>query len=141
MTRALFSVILLSFIGAAQQYSIATLAGGVPPATPVAASTASIGDPPRVALDSAGNFYFASLYSVFKVDRAGALTRIAGTGRRGITGDGGPAITAQVATPVGIKLDAAGNLYFTERESHIIRRIGPDGIITRFAGTGVRGYF
>ena len=41
------------------------------PATPVAALKASIGDPTRLAGDAAGNVYFASLHSVFKVDTAG----------------------------------------------------------------------
>jgi hypothetical protein len=50
----------------------------------------AIGDPPRVAVDSAGNAYFGSLHSIFRVDRSGTLTRIAGTGRAGNSGDGGP---------------------------------------------------
>ena len=64
-----------------QQYSISTLAGGVPPITPGAAAVASIGDPPRVAVDTVGNLYFGSVHSVFKVDNSGTFTRIAGSGR------------------------------------------------------------
>jgi hypothetical protein len=56
-----------------QQYIISTVAGGVAPPTPVAAATASVGDPARVAVDAAGNVYFSSLHSVFKVDGAGTL--------------------------------------------------------------------
>jgi len=65
----------------AQQYVISTIAGGAPPPTPAAAAAASIGDPTRLATDAAGNVYFGSLHSVFKVDAGGALTRVAGTAR------------------------------------------------------------
>src|SRR5262245_15560394 len=113
MNRALLLFLSASFIQA-QQYTITTLAGGVPPSTPAVATSSSIGDPPRVAVDPAGNIYFASVYSIFKVDRGGTLTRIAGTGRRGLSGDGGLALNAQLSSPVGIAVDAAGNIYFTE---------------------------
>ncbi|HMC62339.1 MAG TPA: hypothetical protein VKJ01_24300, partial [Candidatus Solibacter sp.] len=78
--RARFLLGYLLFSGAvwSQQYVISTIAGGVPPPTPVAARQASIGDPARVAVDAAGNVYFSSLHSVFKVDGGGTLTRIAG---------------------------------------------------------------
>ena len=62
-----------------QQYTISTIAGGAPPATPATAVSASIGGPGSVATDHAGNVYFASLNCVFKVDSNGTLTRIAGT--------------------------------------------------------------
>ena len=68
---------------------MSTLAGGVPPVTPADPASVSIGDPPRVAVDAAGNTYFGSLHSIFKVDTSGSLVRIAGTGRAGISGDGG----------------------------------------------------
>src|SRR5581483_8134403 len=63
-----WAVLLIAGQAGAQQYSITTVAGGVPPVTPQPALEASIGDPARVATDSAGNVYFASLHSVFKVD-------------------------------------------------------------------------
>src|ERR1017187_3890253 len=81
----------------AQQYVISTVAGGAPPPTPAMATGASVGDPTRLATDSAGNVYFGSLHSVFKVDAGGTLTRIAGNGRAGNSGDGGPATAAQLS--------------------------------------------
>jgi uncharacterized protein (TIGR03437 family) len=86
-----------------------------------------------VAVDSAGNTYFGSLHSIFKVDRAGTLTRIAGNGRNGISGDGGPAIAAQLSAPDGIAVDSAGVVYYAERQANLIRRIDTRGIITTFA--------
>src|SRR5437870_1752872 len=132
MTRALLFFLSAGLAAAQQPYTISTLAGGAPRLTPAAATSSSIGDPPRVAVDSAGNVYFASLYSIFKVDRAGLLTRIAGTGRRGLSGDGGPALNAQLLFPEGIAVDAAGNLYFTERDADVIRKIDPNGAISTF---------
>ena len=61
----------------AQQYVISTIAGGAPPNTPASAIQASLGDPTRLASDAAGNVYFSSLHSVFKVDTSGTLTRFA----------------------------------------------------------------
>src|ERR1700722_13197517 len=85
----------------AQQYVISTIAGGAPLPTPVSNVNASIGDPPRVAVDAAGNFYFGSMHSVFKVDVNGNLTLVAGNGRSGYTGDGGAATAAQLEYPDG----------------------------------------
>ena len=75
----------------AQHYVISTIAGGAPPVTPSAALNASVGDPTRMVADGAGNLYFGSLHSVFKVDASGTLTlRFAGNkGRAGNSGDGG----------------------------------------------------
>src|SRR6516165_8350019 len=103
MIRALFLSGFLSISNStrAQQYIITTLAGGAPPVTPGPAATTAIGDPPRVAVDSAGNAYFGSLHSIFRVDRSGTLTRIAGTARAGNSGDGGLATNAQLLYPDG----------------------------------------
>ncbi len=124
----------------AQPYLISTVAGGAPPRTPAPATSISVGDPARVATDASGNVYFGGLHTVFKVDTSGMITRIAGTGRAGIAGDGGPALAAQVNQPVGIAIDTAGNVYFAERDANLIRKISVDGTISRFAGTGKVGY-
>jgi trimeric autotransporter adhesin len=129
--RAL-SLLLLSTCANAQQYVISTIAGGSAPPTPVAATRASIGDPARVILDSAGNVYFSSLHSVFKVDAAGNLTRIAGNGRAGNSGDFGFATSAQLNNPMGMALDGAGNLYVADRDANVVRRIS-GGVISTVA--------
>ena len=140
MTRAIvvFSILLIPQVSRGQ-YVVSTVAGGVPPMTPLSASTASIGDPPRVAVDSAGNLYFGSIHSIFKVDRSVILTRVAGTGRYGYSGDGGAATSAQLAFPDGIAVDAAGNIFVADRDAGVIRKIAANGIISTFAGTGTIG--
>jgi uncharacterized protein (TIGR03437 family) len=140
MFRAPFVFVVVVAAASGQQYVMSTVAGGVPPVSPAAAPTVSIGDPPRVATDTAGNFYFGSLHSIFKVDNSRMMTRVAGTARAGLTGDGGPAISAQLMTPNGMVVDAAGNIYVTEPAANIIRKISVSGTISTFAGTGVAGY-
>ena len=134
------SLFFVLFAGAFAQNAVSTIAGGNPPVTPVPAATASVGDPPRVAVDSSGNVYFASLHSVFRVDAGGTLVRIAGNGRAGYTGDGAQAMSAQLITPTGIAVDASGNVFVADRDAAVIRKISPNGNIATIAGTGAAGY-
>jgi len=130
------SLLLLVSAVQAQQYNVSTVAGGVPPATPVAALQASIESPGPVVADGTGNIYFGSANCVFKVDAKGVLTRVAGIGRPGYFGDNGPAVVAQLSSPSGLALDASGNLYIADRNNARVRKIAPSGIITTVAGTG-----
>jgi uncharacterized protein (TIGR03437 family) len=124
----------------AQQYVISTFAGGAAAPTPISAVNASIGDPPRVAVDGAGNFYFGGLHSVFKVDPSGNLTRVAGNGQSGYSGDGGIATAAQLEYPDGIAIDSAGNIYVADETANVVRVIAPTGTISTYAGQGTAGY-
>jgi uncharacterized protein (TIGR03437 family) len=123
-------------IALAQQYTISTIAGGAPPATPVAGASISIGQPRRVAADAAGNVYFSSANSVFKLSGSGVLTLAAGNSRAGFSGDNGPAVNAQLNAPQGLAVDSAGNLYIADSGNHRIRMVSPAGIISTFAGNG-----
>jgi hypothetical protein len=89
----------------AQQYVISTYAGGVPPTTPATGINLSIGFPEAIAVDSAGNAYFIALNCVFKLDQNGIVTRIAGNSLTGYSGDGGPAINAQLQLLRSTNLD------------------------------------
>jgi sugar lactone lactonase YvrE len=120
----------------AQQYTLTTAAGGAPPPTPVAAANTSIGQPSRVTLDGRGNTYFSSGNAVFKIDSGGNLTVVAGNSRAGFSGDGGPALQAQLNTPQGLALDSAGNLYICDSKNNRVRIVNPAGTIFTFAGTG-----
>ncbi|MCX6594263.1 MAG: hypothetical protein NTZ56_22340 [Acidobacteria bacterium] len=133
----------------AQEYTISTIAGGGPPATPVAGTAASIGQPYGVATDRAGNVFFSSLNCVFKLDADGVMTRVAGTSRPGFSGDGGPATSAQLfgldpsaqnPNLSGLAVDAAGNLFIADSGNHRIRRVTPAGIVTTVAGNGTQGF-
>ncbi|HJT88176.1 MAG TPA: NHL repeat-containing protein, partial [Bryobacteraceae bacterium] len=124
----------------AQQYTISTIAGGAPPATPVPATSAAIGPPQRVAVDAGGNVYFSSSNSVFKIDAKGLLTRIAGNSRAGFSGDGGPAVQAQLNSPEGVAIDGSGDVFIADTGNNRVREVTPDGNINTVAGTGVPGW-
>jgi hypothetical protein len=96
-----------------------------------------------LAIDAAGNIYTADTAgNVVRVIRpSGQVERIAGSGNEGFSGDGGPALLADLDQPSGVALDAAGNLYIADGYNHRIRRVSAaDGTITTFAGTGLTNY-
>ena len=125
-----------SSLALAQQYTITTAAGGAPPPTPVAATSTSIGQPSRVTVDAKGNTYFSSGNTVFKMDGSGNLTVVAGNSRAGYSGDGGPALQAQLNLPQGIAFDKNGNLYIADSKNNRVRIVSSAGVISTFAGTG-----
>ena len=125
-----------SSLALAQQYTLTTAAGGAPPPTPATATSTSIGQPARTTVDSKGNIYFSSGNAVFKLDSSGNLTLFAGNSRAGFSGDGGPAIKAQLNGPQGLAFDATGNLFIADSVNNRVRVVSPSGTIATFAGTG-----
>jgi uncharacterized protein (TIGR03437 family) len=103
------------------------------------ATAAAVPSPVGIAADSAGNLYIGTSARLCRIS-GGRLRTIAGTGEPGYTGDGGPAVSARIHTPVGIAIDSAGTVVFSDSVSHVVRRIGGDGTITTVAGTGAPGY-
>jgi sugar lactone lactonase YvrE len=69
-----------------------------------------------------------------RVDSAGVITTVAGTGVPGFSGDVGPAVAAQLDHPTGIQLDAAGNLFIADFTNNVVRRVDTSGVITTVAG-------
>jgi len=96
--------------------------------------------PTGVAVDGSGNVYVADTgnFRIRKITPDGTVTTLAGTGTAGFSGDGGLAIFAQLAGPLGIKLDSSGNVYVADGTA--VRVISPAGIIGTVAGTGMPGY-
>jgi trimeric autotransporter adhesin len=127
-------------IASPQTYEISTVAGGSPPPLSVAALNASLDDIKGVTADSGGNVYFASYHCVFKLDASGLLTRVAGNGRPGYSGDGGASASAQLNQPSGIALDRSGNLYIADWYNSRVRKVSPNGTISTFAGNGSWGF-
>lgn len=90
----------------------------------------------RLAYDKAGNLLVADTlnHRIRKIDRAGIVTTIAGTGVIGAEGDGGPATAAQLNHPVDLAVAGDGSIFFSDVHNHCIRRIAPDGTIHRAVG-------
>ena len=78
-------------------------------------------------------------YRIRRVNPSGTIETIAGTGTFGGGGDGGPAAMATLGPVYGLATDAAGNLYIADTFNDKVRKISPDGVISRFAGTGEEG--
>ena len=108
----------------------------------VLATEARLDGPSGVAVDAAGNVYVADFFNqrVRRIDTAGMITVVAGTGERGYAGDGGAGSGARLDRPAGVAVDGAGNVYVADYGNRRIRRIDPTGTITTVAGTGKGGH-
>lgn len=108
------------------------------------AASVALGWPWGIALDGSGSIYVAvhSGHRIRKVDTGtGTITTVAGDGRGGSAGDGGPATGAHLNYPTGIGVDRSGDLYIADTDNHRIRKVDRiSGIISTVAGTGGRGF-
>jgi uncharacterized protein (TIGR03437 family) len=105
---------------------------------PVAAAT--FNNPSAIVIDAAGNIYIADTFNfrIRKISTSGIITTVAGNGSSGFSGDGGPATSAQLTSPTGIAVDAAGNLYISDL--YRVRKVSTTGVISTIGGNGIQGY-
>lgn len=95
--------------------------------------------PSAIAYDAQGNLYLAETggNTIRRVDAAGVITTIAGTGTQGFSGDGGQAVAARLDSPEGLALDSNDHLYIADTHNHRIRRVDlTTGLIATVAGSG-----
>ncbi len=104
-----------------------------------AAGAALSNMPYAVAVDGSGNLLVADTYNhcIRVIDNAGVISTFAGRCQApGYSGDGGLATDATLDTPMGVAVDAAGNVYIADTENRRVRKVGLDRIITTVAGNG-----
>jgi hypothetical protein len=108
------------------------------------ATSATINYPVQIIFDKEGNYYFGlgdNGDCIRKVATDGTISKFAGTGVAGFSGDGGLATAAQFDNVQGILFDTSYNMYVVDRWNHRIRRIDAiTGIISTYAGKGTSGY-
>ena len=100
------------------------------------ATQAALHRPRSLATDQAGNLFVADEwdYRIRKIDRAGVITTVAGTGDCCYSGDGGAATDARIRYPQGLAADPRGNLYIADGWT-TVRKVDTSGIITTIAGS------
>lgn len=136
---AAFCVVAIS-VGSAGAASVSTILG-----TGTAGySDTEVNNPYGMTIGPDGALYFCDLGNqrVRRFDlKTKRVTTIAGNGKAGYAGDGGPAVEASLRAPHELVFDAKGDLYFAERDNHVVRKVDmKTGIISTAAGTGVAGY-
>ena len=106
------------------------------------ATSGTLNYPEGVAVDAAGNLYIADYLNrrIRKVDLSGIISTVAGSGRLRFAGDAAPATSASLNWPMGVAVDAAGNLYIADYYNYRIRKVSPSGIISTAAGNGAYGF-
>ena len=107
------------------------------------ADKAQLNNPFGVVKGPHGALYICDTFNhcIRKVTADGIITTVAGNGREGYSGDGGPARSARLNQPYEVRFDAAGNMLIVEMENHVIRRVDAKTLqISTVAGTGQRGY-
>jgi hypothetical protein len=105
------------------------------------ATSAELLGPSGVTVDASGDLYIAdSVNNRIRVVSNGVIKTIAGNGNYGFSGDGGPAVSAELATPYGVALDTGGKLYIADYLNNRIRIVSASGVITTYAGNGTEGY-
>lgn len=102
------------------------------------ATEAFLKNPDDIAVDNRGSLYIATDNRIRKVDATtGVIATVAGTGERGLEGDGGPATSAGLAEPKAVEVDNQGNILIVDSENHRIRKVeAATGIMTTLAGIG-----
>lgn len=139
----LVGLLCVTFSTTARADKLVLVAGtGTADPSGVAATQTKLDGPFGVDWDAAGNLFMVEIsgHRVMKVDKAGLLTKIGGTGEKGGSGDGGPAMAAQFNGMHSLAIGKGDEIYVADTWNARVRKIDPKtGIITAFAGTGKKG--
>ena len=106
------------------------------------AISARLNYPVGTVSDKQGNLFIADLnnHVVRKVSPSGVISTVAGVGTFGYSGDGGPATSAQLWSPISVAIDTSGDLYILDFMTSVVRKVNKQGIISTIVGNGTIGY-
>lgn len=106
-----------------------------------AATAAQLNKPCGIAVDASGNLYIADTNNLrIRKVAGGTIFTIAGTGDQGFSGDDAAATAATIDSPIGIAVDASGDVFFADRHNQRVREIATSGTITTVAGSGAPAF-
>ncbi|MBG99498.1 MAG: hypothetical protein CMN58_04015 [Solibacterales bacterium] len=105
---------------------------------------AQLGNPFGVVIGPDGSLYICEVdtHRVRRLDlHTNVISTVAGTGRKGYSGDGGSALEADLNEPYEVRFSQSGDMYFVEMQNHVVRKVdAATGIISTVVGTGEAGY-
>jgi sugar lactone lactonase YvrE len=106
------------------------------------ATSATLSSPGGLAVDAQGEIFIADTEDnvVREITTNGNIKLIAGNGTEGYSGNGGPAILAELDSPQAVAVDASGDVFIADTYNNVIREVTPNGQISTFAGNGTAGY-
>ena len=135
----------VNFVGRVEHTGAWTwLAGGAPTVTEQLAPNrrTALSSPTGLAIGNDGVIYVSNsgTSEILAIPATGNVTSIAGTGKRGASGDGGPAKSAAFYAPPSIRFSLDGSLHIVDTYNHRVRAIDHGGIVNPVAGTGSRGF-
>ena len=136
-------LIFLAFISCAFAAKLEIIAGGGTLAADAPATQCKLREPFAVEFTPDGRMIIAEMVSgnrVLSVDKTGKLTLLAGTGIKGFSGDGGPAVAAQFNGIHNAAIAKNGDIFLADSWNYRIRKLSPNGTVTTFAGTGKKGF-
>jgi sugar lactone lactonase YvrE len=141
----LLAVLLFAFAcSVAPASEIVTIAGTGRDASAGDGGPAAVGGPFGITVGPDGALYVCETtgHRIRRIDlAAGAISIAVGTGEKGNSGDGGPAISAKIDEPYEVRFDAAGDLFFVDMKSHVVRCVDRrTGVISTVAGSGGPGF-
>jgi sugar lactone lactonase YvrE len=145
--RSIFALLLALLTAAVSAQTIDTIAGTGKPddnGDRGPGRFVNIGDPFGVEIGPDGALYICEVrnHRVWRLDfKSGEAKVIAGNGTKGHSGDGGPAIKAQLNEPYEVRFDRAGNMLFVEMQNQLVRKVdAKTGTISTIAGKGEKGF-